>query len=58
MRKAVEWVVYPGGEEGFLQYIKGILRQQGTVDSVRFRQQAMEQIRKALVAEKNEKVKV
>ena len=44
--------------EKVLQYIKGILRQQGTVDSVRFRQQAMEQIRKALVAEKNEKVRV
>ncbi len=40
-----------------LQYIKGILRQGRTTDSVRFRQQAMEQIRLALGTEKNAKVK-
>jgi hypothetical protein len=43
--------------EKVLHYIKGILRKERTVDSVRFRQQAMEQIRHALGAETGLKVK-
>ena len=39
------------------RYIKGILGQQGTVDGIRFRQQPWNKSVKALVAEKNEKVK-
>ena len=42
--------------EKVLQYIKGILRQERATDSVRFRQQAMEQIRLALRTEKSRKV--
>ena len=44
--------------EKVLQCIKGILRQERAIDSVRFRQQAMEQIRHALGTEKGRKVSV
>ena len=44
--------------EKVLQYIKDVLRQeQGTYNSRRFRQQAMEQIRLALRSEKGIKAK-
>ncbi len=44
--------------EKVLQYIKGVLRQERTTDSVRFRQQAMEQIRLALGNDRSHKVTV
>lgn len=39
--------------EKVLQYIKEVLRQEQATDSRRFRQQAMEQIRRALRSEKS-----
>jgi hypothetical protein len=44
--------------EKVLQYIKGVLRKERTIDSARFRQQAMEQIRHALGTEKGQNVSV
>ncbi|CAN5159354.1 hypothetical protein BH09BAC3_BH09BAC3_17280 [soil metagenome] len=44
--------------EKVLQYIKEVLRQEQANDSRRFRQQAMEQIRRALRSEKSLKLGV
>jgi len=44
--------------EKVLQYIKEVLKQEQSTDSRRFRQQAMEQIRRALHSEKSLQVGV